>query len=201
MTYAIGVTGGIGCGKSSVAHLFAALGAAIIDTDEIAHRLTDIGQSTLTTIADVFGSNFIQANGHLDRSKMRRLVFSDPAAKTKLESILHPLIKQQVSAELGNCNADYALLIVPLLLETRNYDDLIQRILVVDCNEEQQIARTMARSNLSLQEVQAIMHSQISRNKRLELADDILVNNLTLENLKPQIMQLHQKYLQLASNA
>ena len=198
MTYAVGVTGGIGCGKSSAARLFAGLGAAIIDTDEIAHRLTGPGQPALTAIAQTFGIEFIQPDGNLDRSKMRQLVFSDPGARKRLESILHPLIKQQAAADLAKCDADYALLIVPLLLETGNYDDLVRRILVVDCEEAQQIARTMARSNLSLQEVHAIMACQISREQRLELADDVLLNALDLEKLKPQIAQLHQKYLRLA---
>ena len=198
MTFAVGVTGGIGCGKSSAARIFAELGAAVIDTDEIAHRLTAPGQPALDAIAQTFGNDYIQPDGNLDRSKMRQLIFSSPTAKKRLEDILHPLIKQQVASELKECDAEYALIIVPLLLETGNYYDLIQRILVVDCEEAQQISRTMARSNLSMQEVHAIMSTQVPREKRLELADDILVNDKDIEYLKPRISQLHQKYLQLA---
>lgn len=198
MVYAVGVTGGIGCGKSSAARLFAELGASIIDTDEIAHGLTRHGQPALTRIAHTFGNAFIQADGNLDRSKMRHLVFSDAEAKRRLEDILHPLIKQQVTCAMDKCNAGYALLIVPLLMETGHYDDLIQRTLVVDCDEPQQIARTIARSHLSAAEVQAIMATQVSRKIRLARADDVLQNNGTIEHLKPQIVQLHQKYLQLA---
>ena len=199
VTYVVGVTGGIGSGKSSVAQLFSELGASIIDTDEIAHRLTRCGQPALNTIARTFGASFILPDGNLDRNKMRLLIFSDPVAKQNLEQILHPLIKHKVALDLAQGQTDYALLIVPLLLETGHYNAMMQRILVVDCEERQQIERTMARSKLTQKEVLAIIASQISRERRLEFADDVLLNNCDLANLKPQVFQLHHKYFQLAS--
>ena len=195
MVYAVGLTGGIGCGKSSAAKIFASLGATVIDTDEIAHQLTALGQPALEIIATTFGNEYLHADGTLDRKRMRQLIFSDKAAKSKLENILHPLIKQQVIDELNKCTSPYALVVVPLLLETENYNDLIQRILVVDCTEDQQITRTMARSHLSSQEVQAIMATQILRNNRLALADDVVTNTGNLESLRTQILQLHETYL------
>ena len=195
MVYAVGLTGGIGCGKSSAAKIFASLGAAVIDTDEIAHQLTSLGQPALKTIAASFGNEYLQSDGNLDRKQIRQLIFSDKTAKTKLENILHPLIKQQVINELNKCTAPYVLVVVPLLLETENYNDLIQRVLVIDCTEDQQVTRTMARSHLSLQEVQAIMATQVLRNKRLALADDVITNTSNLESLRTQILQLHETYL------
>lgn len=198
MTYVVGVTGGIGSGKSRVAQLFSELGVSVIDTDEIAHRLTRCGQPALSAIAHTFSASFILPDGNLDRRKMRQLIFSNPIAKQNLEQILHPLIKQQVAIELAQCQTSYALLIVPLLLETGHYNAMMQRILVVDCEEAQQIERTMARSKLTREEVLVIIASQTDRAKRLEFADDVLLNNSDITNLKPQILQLHQKYLSLS---
>jgi len=198
MVFAVGLTGGIGCGKSSVAKIFAALGAAVIDTDEIAHHLTARGMPALEAIAKRFGTEFVLPDGNLDRARMRQLIFSDPKAKKSLEDILHPLIKQQVIHELNKCDASYALIVIPLLLETGNYSNLVARILVVDCEEDQQVARTMARSNLASKEVRAIMASQISRQKRLEVADDVIKNVYDLDSLQRQIEALHFTYMQLS---
>lgn len=195
MVYAVGLTGGIGCGKSSAAKIFASLGAAVIDTDAIAHQLTAIGQPALESITSTFGYEYLQSDGNLDRARMRKLIFSDKAAKNKLENILHPLIKQQVANELGKCSAPYALIVVPLLMETQNYHNLIQRVLVVDCTEDQQITRTMARNHLSSEEVQAIMDTQVPRSKRLAIADDVITNTDNLESIRTQILRLHEIYL------
>ncbi|TCV83001.1 dephospho-CoA kinase [Sulfurirhabdus autotrophica] len=196
MVYTVGLTGGIGCGKSSAARLFASLGAAVIDTDEIAHQLTALGQPALASISAAFGNQYFHSDGNLDRARMRQLIFSDQTAKIKLENILHPLIKQQAMNALSECTAPYALIVVPLLLETGNYDELIQRKLLVDCTEEQQISRTMARSKLTVQEVQAIMATQIPRNERLALADDIITNTGEFSSMQTQVLQLHETYLQ-----
>lgn len=201
MAYAVGLTGGIGCGKSSAARLFAELGAGVIDTDVIAHQLTQADSPALTTIRHEFGPDYLLPDGSLDRARMRRLVFSDDAAKVRLEAILHPLIKQRVLGEMESIDAPYLLIVVPLLLETANYGDVVSRVLVVDCDEQQQLQRTMARSKLSAAEVSAIMSKQLSRQARLRKADDVIHNTGSLEDLRRQVETLHRQYLQWAANA
>ena len=201
MAYAVGLTGGIGCGKSSAARLFAELGAGVIDTDVIAHQLTQADSPALTTIRHEFGPDYLPPDGSLDRARMRRLVFSDDAAKVRLEAILHPLIKQRVLGEMESIDAPYLLIVVPLLLETANYGDVVSRVLVVDCDEQQQLQRTMARSKLSAAEVSAIMSKQLSRQARLRKADDVIHNTGSLEDLRRQVETLHRQYLQWAANA
>lgn len=198
MIFTVGLTGGIGSGKTSVANFFMEFGAAVVDTDEIAHRLTKPGQPALDAIRAAFGAAFIGRNGTLDRPKMRDLVFADPGARKKLEGILHPLIRQEVVTRITSCAAPYLVIVVPLLLETGNYRDLTHRVLVVDCDEETQVSRTMARSNLSREEVRAIMASQIDRSARLRLADDVLVNDGDPAHLRRQVAALHASYLELA---
>lgn len=197
----IGLTGGIGCGKSTAAQMFADLGAGVIDTDQIARRLAAAGQPALAKIREAFGPEYFLPDGNLDRAKLRRLVFSNQAAKTRLEEILHPLIKQEVVAEINASRAPYLLLAVPLLLETGQYASLIRRVLVVDCDDAQQIARAMARSHLSPEEVRAIMASQLPRAERLRQGDDILHNDGDLAGLRVQVERLHQQYLRLAETA
>ena len=199
MPLKIGLTGGIGSGKSSVAAIFASLGAEIIDTDEIAHQLTRPESPVLTSIRDQFGDSVFLPDGQLNRAKLRQLVFSDPAAKTALESILHPLIRQEVENRLDRSRTVYAVIVVPLLLETSGYRELVDRVLVVDCDESNQLARTMARSNLSKAEVLSIMSNQLRRNERLVHADDVLDNNNDENGLHEQVKKLHEKYLNLAS--
>lgn len=194
----IGLTGGIGSGKSSVARIFAALGAAVIDTDEIAHRLTEKGAPTLATIINQFGSNYQLPDGNLDRTKLRKRVFSDHAAKEKLEKLLHPLIKQQVASEMAKAQGLYLVLVIPLFFETGAYRDLVDRVLVVDCDESQQIARTISRSKLSAAEVLAIMAHQTPRTARIKQADDILSNRGDHADLENHAQELHQYYLTLA---
>ena len=200
MLFCVGLTGGIGCGKSSVAQVFAELGAGIIDTDVISRQLVAPDNPALTIIRDVFGDDFLQRDGHLNRAKMRSLIFSDSTAKSKLEAILHPLIKQRVIEEMRLCLAPYAIIVVPLLLESGQYRNLIQRTLVVDCNEHQQVARTMARSDLSADEIASIMASQMDRKTRLGFADDVIINDGEAKKLRPQIIALHVRYLQLAKS-
>lgn len=196
----IGLTGGIGCGKSSAAKIFAELGAAVIDTDEIAHRLTEKGSPTLAAIIEQFGAAYQLPDGSLDRAGLRKRVFSDRAAKEKLEAILHPHIKRQVVAEMAAAQAPYLILVVPLFFETGAYRDLVDRVLVIDCDESQQISRAMARSKLSAGEVRAIMANQVSRADRIRQADDILSNRDGRESLEEQAKQLHQRYLALAGS-
>lgn len=200
MVYCVGLTGGIGCGKSTVTQMFEALGATIIDTDAISHSLTQPNAPSLKQIAQQFGPEFISSEGELDRAKLRALIFSNPAQKTKLESILHPLIETQVRNELRHCQGSYALIVVPLLFETSHYLPLIQRKLVVDCDERSQITRTAARSHLPETEIRTIMAQQLSRQDRLKLADDILRNEANLDSLREAVEVLHQQYMTFANN-
>ena len=200
MTFIVGLTGGIGCGKSSASQLFSELGIDVVDADVIARQLTQPGGQAIDSIRDVFGNAFLTAEGALDREKMRNLAFSDNRARHQLEKILHPLILQETLIQIEHSRSPYTILVVPLLLETDDYNPIVQRILVIDCAERIQIARTMARSQLPEQQVKAIMAQQISRKDRLQKADDVIVNDRDIEFLKAQIIQLHQRYLMLSGN-
>lgn len=200
MNFVVGLTGGIGSGKSTVADLFAALGAAVIDTDAIAHDMTGAQGAAMPEIARAFGYTLLRADGGLDRAAMRRLVFSDSSAKRKLEAILHPMIRRESDARCRAATAaPYVLLVVPLLIESGEYRDRCDRILVVDCEDVIQVSRVMARSGLSVSEVQAIMATQTSRSERLAAADDVVSNSGNQESLGPRIVALHQRYLELAA--
>ena len=199
MSFVIGLTGGIGSGKSTVADLFAALGAVIVDTDAIAHELTDAHGAAMDAIRTAFGSSVVLGSGALDRSAMRRLVFADISAKGRLEAILHPLIRRESEARCAAAtDAPYMLLVVPLLVESVAYRDRVNRVLVVDCDEETQISRVMARSGLRADEVRAIMATQASRSDRLAVADDVITNDGDRETLHAQIQVLHPRYRALA---
>jgi dephospho-CoA kinase len=197
MPLVIGLTGGIGSGKTSAAKFFTTLGADVIDTDKIAHELTQPQGSAISSIQKSFGKNFITANGELDRKKMRDLVFSDGTSRRQLEAILHPLIRKEAARLTTLASSPYIVIVVPLLLETGGYREKVQRILVVDCNEEIQAARAIIRSGLNEQEVHAIMTTQISRQKRLKQADDVIVNDMDILHLQKQVEILHRKYLSL----
>lgn len=201
MNLVIGVTGGIGSGKSTVAEFLQAQGAAVVDTDHIAHALTAPGGAAISAIAAEFGAEFITPQGAMDRVRMRQLVFSDNSVKSRLEQILHPLIRQQVEQQLQQAQGCYTLLLVPLLVETGAYRQLLDRTLVVDLPETLQISRTMARSGLSEAEVKAIMARQASRDERLQAADDIVSNDTDLKSLQQQLLTLHQRYVALAETA
>ncbi|MBK7423747.1 MAG: dephospho-CoA kinase [Propionivibrio sp.] len=199
MNFVVGLTGGIGSGKSTVAELFAVLGVRVVDTDVIAHELTGSQGAAMPEIAAVFGDSVVLAGGGLDRAAMRRLVFSDPSARARLQDILHPMIRRQSEARcLSASRAPYVLLVVPLLLESGGYRQRVDRILVVDCDEAVQISRVMTRSGLTEIEVRAIMATQASRAERLAAADDVLENAQGLDNLRARIGALHQRYLELA---
>jgi dephospho-CoA kinase len=197
--YCVGLTGGIGSGKSSAADEFAALGAALVDSDAIAHELTRPGGTAIAALRAEFGAEYITAEGALDRARMRTLVFGDAAAKRRLEGLLHPLIRQQTAARVAAARGPYVLLVVPLLLETGAYRELVQRVLVVDCSEATQIARTMARSGLTENEVRAIMSAQLRRAERVALADDVITNEGDRAALRDQVRTLHERYLALAA--
>lgn len=201
MPYVIGLTGGIGSGKSAVADAFAALGIDSTDTDRIAHAITAPGQAGLAAIVEAFGPGVLREDGTLDRARMRRQVFADPAARERLEGILHPRIRAEAAAAVACWTSPYGLLVVPLLLERGGHKNLIRRVLVVDCPEEVQVARVMTRSGLSAPEVRAIMATQLPRAERLARADDVLDNSGPLAGLTAQVAALDRRYRQLAAAA
>jgi len=195
MPYCIGLTGGIGSGKSSAATIFSELGAEVIDTDEISHALTKSGGEAMPSIVAAFGPEVVADNGSLDRAAMRKLVFSDPEHRRRLEGILHPLIGKETRSRFSRSEAPYVILVVPLLLETGGYRDLVRRTLVIDCDESQQIRRATQRSGLSEATVKAVMTAQLPRQQRLARADDIIRNDGDIAELREQVIALHQQYL------
>ena len=198
----IGLTGGIGSGKSTVAALFAKHGARIIDTDELSRGLTQAGGEAIPAIRNAFGTEMIAATGALRRDKMRELIFGNPAAKKQLEAILHPgILKQAKQIAALPTEASYTLVVVPLLFESQNYRDWLHRTLAVDCPEEIQIARTMQRSGLDKAFVQSIMDQQIARSQRVALADDCLKNDTDLNALSAQVALLHRLFLNIAAGS
>lgn len=199
--FTVGLTGGVGSGKSTVAGLFAALGVPVIDTDDIARRLTAPAGEALADIREAFGGALIQADGGLDRAAMRRLVFADADARRRLEAILHPRIRAAVLQALAVLDAPYAVLVVPLLVETGAYGDVIDRVLVVDCPEPLQIERVMARSGLTRDEAAAILAAQATRAERLAAADDVIDNRGSPDALRAVVAALHARYLALAAAA
>jgi dephospho-CoA kinase len=201
MTFTVGLTGGIGSGKSMVASLFAQRGVAVIDTDDIAHELTRPGGEAIEAIRTAFGASSIGADGALDRDRMRKLVFVDAAARKKLEGILHPLIRKESARRRARARSPYAILVVPLLVEGGVDRSRYSRVLVVDCTEEQQVERAMRRSGLSEKEVRAILAAQATREQRLARADDVIDNSGTPGALERQVSHLNEKYLTLAAQS
>ena len=193
----IGLTGGIGSGKSTVADLFAAQGVAVVDTDLIAHDLTGPTGAAMSEIVAAFGDSVRQPNGGLDRVAMRRQVFADPQVRQQLEGILHPRIRSEAERRCRLATTPYVLLVVPLLIESGAYRDRVRRVLVVDCDEATQVARVVARSGLSPDEVRRIIATQLARAERLAAADDVIVNMAGVVALEPQVLAMHERYLRL----
>lgn len=191
----IGLTGGIGAGKTLVSDLFASHGLPVIDTDVLSRQLTAPNGAALPALIQAFGSDILDADGALDRARMRTRIFASPAEKSRLESILHPMILDQVQHLLsGIQDTGPVILVVPLLVESSRYQALVDRIAVVDCSEEEQIRRTMARSSLDEATVRNIMKTQASRSQRLALADDLIDNSGSLPQLAEQISRLVTQY-------
>lgn len=201
MPYCVGLTGGIGSGKSTAAEMFGKLGATVVDTDAISHELTAPGGAAMAAIREQFGPESMAADGSLDRGRMRGLVFRDAAAKKTLEAILHPAIRGIARARVAAANAPYVILMVPLLLETGACLDLVRRVLVIDCSEERQVERAARRGALAVEEVRRIMASQLARAARIERADDVLDNDGGIEALRLQVEKLHDRYLTAAREA
>jgi dephospho-CoA kinase len=196
--FVVGLTGGIGSGKSAAADEFQRLGAAIVDTDVIAHQLTRPGGAAIPAIRATFGDDFIDASGAMDRRRMRELVFADPGQRKRLEQLLHPLIRDENDRQIAAAHAPYVVMVVPLLAESIEYRKRSDRILVIDCPEETQLERVRQRSGLSVEEVQRIMRTQISRADRLAAAHDVIENRGSLDSLREAVARLHRGYLEHA---
>lgn len=193
----IGLTGGIGSGKSAVAERFAARGVPVIDTDVMAREVVAAGEPALDEITRTFGADLLDGAGRLDRRRLRERVFADDAARRRLEAILHPRIRAAVARRLATLDAPYCLIVVPLLIETGFGP--IDRVLVVDVDEARQLERTSHRDRVSPEAVRRIMQAQASRDERRARADDVITNNGGLDDLDAQVETLHRRYLALAS--
>jgi len=201
VTLVVGLTGGIGSGKSAVADAFAALGVDVTDTDRLAHALTVPGQPGHAATLNAFGPDYLHPDGTLDRAKLRQRVFADATALTKLETILHPLIRDAAAREVAGWRSPYGLLVVPLLLERGGLTGIVRRVLVVDCPEDEQVRRVMARSGLTAAEVRAIMAAQLPRAERLARADDVVDNGGPPGAILPQVRRLDRSYRVLAAES
>lgn len=197
----IGLTGGIGSGKTKVADLLASWGASVIDTDQIAHDLTAPGGQAIEPLRRQFGPGVLEASGALNRQKMRELVFADPNRRRELEAILHPLIAQEVQLQATRATGLYVVFVVPLLVESGRWLDRVDRVCVVDCDQQTQIQRVQARSGLALETIKQILNAQATREQRLAVADDILVNSAqtSLADLENQVLDLHKGWCKLGT--
>ncbi len=198
--FSLGLTGGIGSGKSTVAKLFAEHGAGIVDMDDIAHKLTAPGGRAMAVIRREFGDEFVSEDGSLDRARMRVLVFQDPSARKRLENILHPMILQEAVDEAAQLDRDYLVFVIPLLTEQSIWQGIASYVLVVDCPEELQIQRVMARSNMRREQVESIMATQATRAERKAIADDVILNDDGVEKLSAVVASLDKKYRKIAEN-
>jgi dephospho-CoA kinase len=198
MAFVVGLTGGIGSGKSAAAEEFARLGAAVVDTDAIAHELTRAGGAAVAGVRRVLGDGYVDAAGGMDRAKVRALVFADAAAKARLESLLHPMIRAESERRIAAADAPYVVHVVPLLIESPDYRQRVQRVLVVDCLPQVQKERVRQRSGLAEDEIKRIIGAQLPRAARLAAADDVIDNSGSLAALHKQVQALHRRYLQMA---
>ncbi|AJR07444.1 dephospho-CoA kinase [Photobacterium gaetbulicola] len=197
MAFVIGLTGGIGSGKTTVANLFAAQRIDIIDADIVAREVVEPGSAGLQAIVERLGSDILLTDGSLNRSKLREAIFSDHQLKEWLNQLLHPMIREKMQQDIAAAQSPYCLLVVPLMVEN-NLQVMTNRLLVVDVDEETQIARTQQRDNVSAEQIRSILASQASREQRLAAADDVICNNGNGDNLEQQVARLHQEYLALS---
>jgi dephospho-CoA kinase len=197
----IGLTGGIGSGKTLASDHFAKLAIDIIDTDVIARNIVEPGQTTLASLVNEFGNKIINSDGHLNRSALRTIAFSNKSNKAKLDSITHPAIREETNNQIQASNSQYCIVVVPLLTKDSPFSKVMQRIIAVTANHETKIQRVKVRSNLSSEEVEKIMNTQLSDEQRLEFADDIIENNSTKQYVYDEVEKLHLKYLELSKLA
>jgi len=192
----IGLTGGIGSGKSTVAHMFAELGVPVIDTDVIAREIVEPGKPAYHAIIKQFGKSVLLTNQELDRAALRQLIFSDDTRRAALENILHPIILENVKTQLQQLSSDYCIVVIPLLVENGRYT-MLDRVLVVDTTVEKQIARAAARDTTNKSTIEQIIAIQASREQRLAVADDVILNVQDLQTLRTATQQIHDKYMNL----
>jgi dephospho-CoA kinase len=196
--FRVALTGGIASGKSTVADLFAALGVPVIDTDVIAREVVEPGQPALAAITAAFGGEVLDADGRLDRRRMRAQIFADPDARRRLEAILHPAIRAEMERQSRAAGGAYQVLVIPLLAEGGRRDH-VDRVLLVDVPEALQVERLMTRDGVSREQAQASLAAQASRAARLAMADDVVQNTARVDDLRAQVAALHENYLQLAA--
>ena len=199
MAYVVGLTGGIGSGKTAVADAFGRLGIEIVDTDQLAHRLSAAGEPGFAAIRAALTDVPLLADGEIDRAALRRIVFADPIKRMRLENALHPLISAEARRQIAKWTGHYGLVVVPLLLDREGLRAVVDRVLVVDCPEDEQVRRVVARSNIAPVEVRAIMATQLPRERRLAAADDVIDNAGAPEAIVPQVAALDRRYRELAS--
>lgn len=193
----IGLTGGIGCGKTTVTHLFQELNVPIIDADVIAHKLVEIGKPALHQIEELFGHHVINKDGSLNRATLRTIIFNDSVQKTNLEKLLHPLVYIEIENEINLLHTPYCIISIPLLFET-NWEQKVDRVLTVDCSVETQIQRLLKRENMNLEIINAIIASQVPRSYRISHANDVLNNEYTYDILAEDVKKLHNLYLSIS---
>jgi dephospho-CoA kinase len=201
MSFIVGLTGGIGSGKSAAAAEFKRLGATVVDTDAIAHELTQPGGKAIAEVQRIFGAEVIGESGAMDRTKMRSRVFADPVAKKALEALLHPMIREESQRRISAAQGPYVVHVVPLLIESPDYRSRVDRVLVIDAPEELQVERVRLRSGLAEAEVRAIVAAQTTRAQRLAAADDVIENSGTIDALRKQVAAFHRKYLEYSKAA
>ena len=194
----VGLTGGIGSGKSTVCNIFSELGVPVIDADAISHKLVKKGKPALKYIKDVFGDKVFNENGELDRNMMREIIFNNTKSRKQLENILHPLIYNEIERRLSDLNNPYCVICIPLLFETKS-ENKVDRILVIDIPEEMQVDRSVLRDNSNVMDIKKIIDTQVSRKERLKAADDIIVNDGDLMDLRNKIYELNNKYNRLSA--
>jgi dephospho-CoA kinase len=199
MQFVVGLTGGIGSGKSAVAEAFGKLGATVVDTDAIAHELTRPGGAAIPEVRRLFGHSLVDGTGAMDRKRMRELVFADAKKKQCLEALLHPLIRAESERRIAAAPGPYVVHVVPLLVESPGFRERYRRVLVVDCPEALQVARVRQRSGLAEVEIRRIIDAQIQREARLAAADDVIDNSGSIAAMQQRVRQLHEKYLALAA--
>ncbi len=197
-TYRVGLTGGIASGKSTAAKFFGALGVPILDSDQIAREVVEPGQPPLERLVERFGPSILTPDGHLDRPALRNIVFSDPKARADLEALTHPAIGAAMEARSAEAGGLYQVLVIPLLVE-KNLGSHVDRVLVVDCDEELQVRRLRDRDGSTPEEAQAILKAQASRATRLKAADDVIRNDADMSAVREQVETLHARYLEFAS--
>jgi dephospho-CoA kinase len=199
VAYVVGLTGGIGSGKTAVADAFGRLGIEIVDTDQLAHQLSASGEPGFAAVRAALTDVPLLADGEIDRAALRRIVFADPIKRMRLENALHPLISAEARRQIARWTGPYGLVVVPLLLEREGLRAVVDRVLVVDCPEDEQVRRVVARSGIAPAEVRAIMATQLTRERRLAAADDVIDNAGAPHTIAPQVAALDRRYRELAS--